>query len=47
MVSVNVEKNKPPFDEELNIYYVPIEELRTYYDPYVGFIAEGATYGEY
>ena len=47
VVSVNVEKNKPPFDEELNIYYVPLEELRSYYDPYVGFISEGETYGEY
>ena len=47
VVSVNVEKNKPPFDKELNIYYVPLEELRSYYDPYVGFISEGDTYGEY
>ncbi len=47
VISVRVDKNKPPFDEELNTYYVPIEELENYYDPEIGFIFEGETYGEY
>ncbi len=38
VISLRVDKNKPPFDEELNTYYVPIEELENYYDPEIGFI---------
>jgi CRISPR-associated endonuclease/helicase Cas3 len=47
VVSVDVRKNKPPFDGELNIHFVPKEELSTYYDPQTGFISEGNTFEEY
>jgi CRISPR-associated endonuclease/helicase Cas3 len=47
VVSVDVRRNKPPFDEELNIHFIPEKELSTYYDPQTGFISEGNTFEEY
>jgi len=47
VVSVDLGKNKPPFDPLLNIHFVPAEELSTYYDSTTGFITEGRTFEEY
>jgi CRISPR-associated endonuclease/helicase Cas3 len=47
VVSVDVSKNQPFLDEELNIFYVPYGELENYYDPEMGFIREGKTYEEF
>jgi CRISPR-associated endonuclease/helicase Cas3 len=41
VVSVNVKKNTPPFDEELKIYYIGNNVLENYYDLETGFIADG------
>jgi len=47
VISVDVSKNTPPIDEDLKIHYIPYEEIDNYYDPKLGYVAEGKTYEEF
>lgn len=44
VVSVNIKDNRPPYDEDLKIYYVNKEMLENYYDFETGFIEKGEAF---
>jgi len=44
VVSVNVDKNQPLWDEDLNMFLVSRDDLKEYYHTETGFISEGESF---
>jgi CRISPR-associated endonuclease/helicase Cas3 len=44
VISANIEKNIPPYDEELKIYFVNKNMLKSYYSSGTGFIEKGEAF---